>query len=399
MPAMPMQADSVDPSMHRLADGSSFVFLAAVTFDSHLSGRTRRMAEALAAEGHRVTFVEMPSTRRLARPWSLLQGSFTSPEGVQVVRLPPLPWALRSGWPRVTRGWTGHAVRRLRRSVRDLDQATVVTSTPWWLPVVDALPAAVRCYDYLDHLDVQAGASRLSLFRKWDDELLSISDVVTTVSEPLRKYLETRCPTKPLHLVPNGVCSDWIDAEVHPVERLSLTPRPDRPIAGFLGALFEWVDLDLIAEAAQRMPEVEFVVVGPTRRGVSVDRLNGVANIHCHGAVTFHRVPATLAAFDVCLIPFKQDLISEYADPLKVYEYCALGKPVVSTVLFNAGGPEPPICVAATTDAFVNALRGALNEPTSERERRIRFARLHTSEARARQFAEITKLVAGPAKG
>jgi glycosyltransferase involved in cell wall biosynthesis len=366
----------------------SMVFLAAVTFESCLSGRTRRLAEALAAAGHRITFVEMPSLRQMARPASLLRRSFRT-AGVDVLRVPPLPWPMRASWPRTTELWVGHVRRLLERRVGQVERSVVVTSTPWWLPLVRALPAAARCYDYLDHIDVQAGPRRAELFRTWDAELLRISDVVCTVSEPLRRHLAGCCPAERLHLVPNGVCEEWLDAQVLPIDRRSLTPRPQAPIAGFLGALFEWVDLELIVETARRLPEVEFVIVGPTRRGVRVDRLHDVPNVRCHGAVPFDRVPATIAAFDVCLVPFKRDLISEYADPLKVYEYCALGKPVVSTVLFNAGGAEPPIAVATTAEAFAAAVSEALQDTPAERDRRIAFARRHTWGARARQFAQI----------
>jgi len=274
--------------------------------------------------------------------------------------------------------------------VPDLGRSVVVTSTPWWLPVVKELPAAVRCYDYLDHVEVQAGPSRIEAFQKWDDELLGLSRLVTTVSEPLRRQLATRCSADVVHLLPNGVCSEWIESSPLPANRRSLTPRPEKPIAGFLGAVFEWVDVELIAEVSRRLPDMEFVIVGPTRRGLSINRLRALPNIRCHDPVPFEKVPAIVGAFDVCLIPFKRNLISEYADPLKVYEYCALGKPVVSTVLFNAGGPEPPISVAATPDAFAGAIRASLAEPLSERKRRIDFARRHTWRSRAERFVALT---------
>lgn len=372
-------------------DGQAFVFLSATTFDTCLSGRTRRLTEALARQGHDVTFVEMPSVRQLARPRTLLDRTFVTPCGVRVLRVPPLPWRLRSGWPRLTAAWADHVAHTIQRLVNRLDRAALVTSTPWWLSVVDRLPVGLRCYDYLDHVDVQAGPARVEVFRRWDSRLLAGSDLVTTVSEPLRRHLDTPRLSGRLHLLPNGVCGDWIDAPAAPVERATLSPRPDAALVGFVGALFEWVDAELIAEVALLLPEVDFAIVGPTRRGVKVDPLQGLTNVHCHGPVPFDRVPAVIAALDVCLIPFKRDLISEYADPLKVYEYCALGKPVISTVLFNAGGTEPPITVAVGPESFTAAIRGALNDPPDRRQRRIDFARRHTWEARATRFVQLVE--------
>lgn len=347
------------------------------------------MAECLAAAGHRVTFVELPSLRQVAQRsyWLSAAGA----PGVEVVRPWPLPWRLRSREALAVRAWTAWTSRILRRRIGNGASSVLVTSTPWWLPMMKALPAACRCYDYLDHVDVQAGPGRIELFTRWDAELLAHCDVVTTVSEPLRRDLATRVPADRLALVPNGVCAEWLGRRVAPLERRQLTPHPQRPIAGFLGALFEWVDVDLIAAAARRLPDVEFAIVGPTRRGVSMAALAGLANVHCHPAVPFARVPEVIAAFDVSLIPFKRDLIAEFADPLKVYEYCALGRPVVSTVLFNAGGPEPPVSVAVGAEAFAEAIRRALREDSeTQRAERISFARRHTWEIRAEEFTAAT---------
>ena len=64
--------------------------------------------------------------------------------------------------------------------------------------------------------------------------------------------------------------------------------------------------------------------------------------------------------FDVCIIPFKRNAITDAVDPVKLYEYLSVGKPVVATTLkeieiyrdvitladgvaeFEAGIPEEP---------------------------------------------------------
>lgn len=51
------------------------------------------------------------------------------------------------------------------------------------------------------------------------------------------------------------------------------------------------------------------------------------------GNVPYADVPKYIAAMDVCLIPFKDNDISHNAVPLKLFEYMACEKPVISTNL------------------------------------------------------------------
>src|SRR5437879_1493332 len=81
----------------RTGERLRFVFLAAVGFDSCLSGRSRRLAEALAALGHRVAFVELPGVRASLTRLAGLGPGAADTAGVRVVRLLALPWSTRLG--------------------------------------------------------------------------------------------------------------------------------------------------------------------------------------------------------------------------------------------------------------------------------------------------------------
>jgi len=361
-----------------------FVFLSGTAFDSVIGGRTRRLADVLSRQGHRVVFVELPTVRGALRPF-LRFGTRPAADGsIRVVRLCPLPGYVRLCRTAIARRWEAYAIRRLSAWIPDLAESILVTSTPRWAPVVGALPHAVRCYDYIDHVKVQAGPRGGQVFTEWDEALLRMSDVVTTVAEPLRQHLITRFDRDRVFMVPNGVPAEWLDREFKPVPRSTLAAHPDRIIAGFLGSLFEWVDLELLARVAEALPHVEFSLVGPTRHGVRLDALRRLDNVRCLPAVAFADVPRVIKAFDVCLIPFHRDVIAEYANPLKVYEYCALGKPVVSTVAFGPGGSSAPIIEAEGASQFAAAIEQAAAEDAPEAQaRRVAFAREHTWEKRA----------------
>jgi glycosyltransferase involved in cell wall biosynthesis len=77
--------------------------------------------------------------------------------------------------------------------------------------------------------------------------------------------------------------------------------------------------------------------------------------VHFVGLRPQAEVPAYVAHADVCLVPFKVDKLVRAVSPLKVYEYLAMGKPVVASQM-----PElqdlPYVTVARTEREFVEAV-------------------------------------------
>lgn len=356
---------------------SHVIFCAALPFTHRLSGRTKHLAEEMAAKGVRVTYLETMTRHNLFRPAAVREGD------VRVLRLSPFPrfhWVARR-LPQPL--WLPHVQRRFRNVVGDPARATLVVSTPFWLPWLERLDDALVCYDYLDHLSVHAANTQLSWMQQLDAALLRRTDLVTTVSDKLAVDLRRRAPDKRVCVIPNGVPSQWLSELPQPLDRGSLFKDSKRPIIGFVGALYEWVDLELIRAVANALPEADIVLVGPRRSGVSMRGLWPVSNIHIYPSQPFDRVRRWMEAFDVCLIPFKQNIVSQLADPLKLYEYLALGKPVVSTHLFGPPEDAAPIYVGATAPEFIACVRKALAEDGHTAEPRRVFASRHCWSQRA----------------
>jgi glycosyltransferase involved in cell wall biosynthesis len=368
----------------------SFVFFSAVRYDHCLSGRTRRLADALACMGHDVTFVEMPSLKAAASRLCHRNNSGRDDPGPRIVRLPPFPAFLKLHATSPARLWVRFLRRQLAAKIPNLERAVVIVSTPWWLPILKDLPRGLLCYDYIDHLSVHSGVRHARIMSDWDDELLGMSDVVTAVSETLRRSLGRRLDPARIRLVPNGVESAWLDSPIDPIPRSVITGGVDRPIAGFIGALFEWVDIPLLTATAAAMPDTVFALAGPTRLGVDLAPLRQFDTIRCFPAQPYDDVPRWIRAFDVCLIPFKNDIISHCADPIKLYEYLALGKPVVTSVPFGIPGDPAPMLVADGPGQFADCIRKCLCE-TNSHDERIAYARRHTWERRASDLLELIR--------
>jgi glycosyltransferase involved in cell wall biosynthesis len=105
------------------------------------------------------------------------------------------------------------------------------------------------------------------------------------------------------------------------------------PVAGYLGHLGDWVDLELLAQTASACPEVRFEIVGPVD-AASQRRLRQaleVPNLRHSPAVSETAIPDVLGRFSIGLIPFRVDAFTRAVNPNKLYEYAAFDLPIVST--------------------------------------------------------------------
>lgn len=109
-------------------------------------------------------------------------------------------------------------------------------------------------------------------------------------------------------------------------------------IVGYVGVLREWVDLEPVFTALKALdPQIRLLVVGKEGRFEENVRLAGRLGVEERviftGQVPYSAVPKYISAMDVCLIPFRAGAVSENAVPLKLFEYMACEKPVISTNL------------------------------------------------------------------
>ena len=133
-----------------------------------------------------------------------------------------------------------------------------------------------------------------------------------------------------------------------------------RPIVAYHGAIARWIDPALI-EAAARTDEFELVLIGYEHdRELRTRGILDLPRVHFLGAKPYAELPRYAHFYDVAILPFARNEITESVSPVKIFEYMAAGKPVVTT-----GLPEcrkyRSCLIADTPDEFVKQLRRALD--------------------------------------
>ena len=273
-----------------------------------------------------------------------------------------------------------------------LERPILWTFLPTMATLVGRLGESRVIYHCVDEYAAFAGVPRES-FRRLEDDLVRRADLVITSADSLCE--ERRRLNPSTSFVSHGVdvahFSRTLDPEMAPAPEVRDLPGP---VVGFFGLLAEWVDLDMIREMARRRPDWSFVLVG--KATVDTAALRGMPNVRLLGQKPYASLPAYCRAFDVGLIPFKRDELTEKANPLKLREYLAAGLPVVSSDLPEVRKYKDLVHLASGADGFIAGVERALAERSETAARARVEAMKHESwEARVEEISELIEAMEG----
>ncbi|MHA6722382.1 UDP-galactopyranose mutase [Sphingomonas sp. RS2018] len=225
--------------------------------------------------------------------------------------------------------------------------------TPMMLAFSRDVAAACTVYDCMDELSAFRFAPPELLALETD--LLAAADVVFTGGYSL--YEAKRARHRDVRPFPSSV-----DVE-HFARARAHAPREDRtPRLGFYGVIDERMDLDLLRHLAEARPGWIIEMVGPVVK-IEPSDLPQCANLLYPGMRSYDELPATIAGWDVALMPFAINEATRFISPTKTPEYLAAGRPVVSTPVVDVVrhyGTLDGVRIADAGPAFVAACDAAL---------------------------------------
>lgn len=203
--------------------------------------------------------------------------------------------------------------------------------------LIERFGDAVVVYDLLDDLAIyepnELGMPTERTVRHHHQPLMEVADVVVVSNPVLADRHRGERPD--LILVENGV-----DLSRFTPGGPVASSMPEGPVVGFHGALAPWFDFNLVTEVAGLRPGLQFVMVGPVEEAArdQAAALRSLPNLTLLPSQPSDRIAEFVRGFDVGILPFVVDEITEAVTPLKMYEYLATAVPVVATPL--------PACVA-----------------------------------------------------
>lgn len=215
-------------------------------------------------------------------------------------------------------------------------------STDWTMPVDKVMDYKKRgygvIYEYIDDLSPHlAGTDELpvNVRQKYDMAMHDTDVFVVVTAEALRQDVISKRGNEKLIYSSNGVDYDHFRTKVDFNFELDSEFREifkkGQPVIGYYGALAQWVDYDLLKEI-DKSGKYQFVLLG-IKYDDSYDKsqIEQCENIHFLGSKPYHELQNYAAHIDVLTIPFLINDITKATSPVKLFEYMALHKPIVTT--------------------------------------------------------------------
>jgi glycosyltransferase involved in cell wall biosynthesis len=119
--------------------------------------------------------------------------------------------------------------------------------------------------------------------------------------------------------------------------------------------------------------------------------LEAQGNVHFLGARPFERLSTYLRGFDVCMLPHAVTPLTQSMDPIKLYDYLASGKPIVSSDIAGVDRFVDVIRVGDNASEFIAAIEQAIAENGALRERKLYYAHQNTWSARTAEMWKVMR--------
>jgi glycosyltransferase involved in cell wall biosynthesis len=324
-----------------------------------------------------VLYVASPGLRKpnasasdLGRLWNKLRAALKAPERIGdrfwLCTVPQIPFRRVPGVDVINRWFGLWSVRRALRTARFTRWISwFVVPHPGFMAghLGEELCVYYCIDDYASHPGVDADLIALR-----DADLTRRADLVFVAPPAL---LAAKIALNPHTLFsPHGVDVELFRQAADPATEVAAGARElAHPVIGYFGSLHEWIDFDLIEWLARERPAWTFLLVG--HAAVDVSRLAALANVRLVGAQPYATLPQWAKAFDAAIIPYRLNRQVENANPLKLREYLATGKPVVSVRNAEIEKFARWVHIADDRAGFLDGLDAALRDdnPVAQAER------------------------------
>ncbi len=348
----------------------------------------REMVNAFAALGHDVTVLAAsrggPATALDASVVEADGAGWTDTGAAFSADPAQKTWAKERHAMQVSRAHEEELLRRARRTGFDLvyERYTLFgtgglaaarrLAVPYVVEVNSPLLLEQQQYRALHHV-AQAEAN--------EAEVLGGADAVLAVSREVRRYVLSKgARPERTHLVPNGVDLARFNPDVEPCP---IAGPAQEFVVGFTGSLKPWHGIDVLMDAfrvlAARCDDYRLLIVGdgPLRswidgyaRGADLS-----GRVSVTGWISHDALPGLIKAMDVAAAPYPR-MEGFYFSPLKIYEYLAVGKPVVASDVGQVG------------EAIEDGVTGLLAAPGDARGLAERIERLRLSDELRRTMGD-----------
>lgn len=301
--------------------------------------------------------------------------------------VPRLPWGRLPGVDWLNRWFGAWAVKRAMRRA-GITRAVLWFVVPHPAFMLDSIRHELAVYYCIDDYAAHPGVDA-DFIRDCDETLTRRADCVFVAPPALLSGKQAVNPHT--SFAPHGV-----DVEMFAAAQDAATLVPpvavnlSKPIIGYFGLIAAWTDVELIEWLAAARPQWTFLLVGHAK--VDIEVLSRLRNVVLTGPQPYQSLPSWAKAFDVAIIPYRQNQQVQNANPLKLREYLATGKPVVSVPTPEIDRFAEVVLIAQGREEFLACIEVALsNDSAAKREERMASVRQMSWDNRVEETLAIVR--------
>lgn len=246
-----------------------------------------------------------------------------------------------------------------------------------WYRLFPHLKKVFTIYDKMDdNAQLHQSKTIKKYLRSCDKKMCQNSDYIFVTAQKFYNNLHLKYNN--IQLLPNAIGRDFQNL---PISQNSLSSTK---VFGYVGMISSWFDLHAIQIIAKTFPQCKIILVGPNE----LPELK-LKNVYYIGRVAKAEIPGWIHQFDICLYPFKTGNITDTINPVKIYEYLALNKPVVAVSSVETRQFGDKLYLYRNYEELKELIQKELEIPFKTDEEHQRFLSNNSWENRAKKIYEL----------
>lgn len=233
-----------------------------------------------------------------------------------------------------------------------IQKPTVLWLTmPWQIDLISSKVKCPNIYDCMDdYIAINMRSDTKNDIQEQERKLIYRASLVFVSSQHLMNLIQARYQVEQskLCLLRNGYHAEW------PMVSKKVG-APDKYLRiGYFGTIGRWFDFETIMKSLSICSDIEYHLFGPTENGIQIPHHERIV---VHGVVEHHQIPDCAKEMDALVMPFVPNEIVQSVDPVKLYEYICLNRPILCIHYPEVERFEPFVEFYDTQESYIEQIQ------------------------------------------
>lgn len=224
----------------------------------------------------------------------------------------------------INRALRHFSLKRLQRAAPPRNWLVLGKPCDLALQLLDRLDTDLTVFDVMDNMAAFNEGAASHWVASAENRIANRVDVIMASSVTLASLLNSRYATAHVRCIRNGLTPP----NAKDLARSATVVYAGPIVFGYVGVIASWFDWASVIQLARTLPDAQVHLYGPVAAPIPAQLPK---NVRLFAGIPQSEVYSVIHGFTCGLIPFLKNALTDYVDPIKYYEYRAIGKPVLSS--------------------------------------------------------------------